>query len=357
MNQKTKNGLKLGKLAAALSVTSLLLTGCGGGSSSPSDDMDESALGLPAGLTLTMIDSMNLEYYALDTDTDELTDLNELADGSGDSAVQKLRITDTATLGSFLYWPDFRIVNEEEKLDGKYLLMKPGYQTEDVVLGGTADNPGDFVQLVHFHGDELAAHSEDEFHGADTCSQADQDAGTCSGKYNGLQRLNAYVSDQVALQSEIAEALPEEQNLCRVYIDPYQKFEHEQEEASAGEANAEEEHAHGDLMHFALTDSGRMYFYEEGEAGLESTQGFVALDDVTSIANCTRTTIARTSEDGVLVFIPDTQKLYLVDSHGGDFHQHSTWDLADILPTGMTADMVAVLGEGEEHEHDHEHDE
>ena len=325
--------------ALSLALSTSLLTGCGGGSNNDEPNTPMSA-SLPAGLTITMVDSTGPYYYAYNTDSDELTDLNNLADSSGDSAIQKLRISDVSTLGAFFDWPDFRMVNDAEKLDGKYLLMKPDY------VSGTEISSEEFVQLVHFHSDDLAAHSADEF--------ANPEEG--SGKYLGLQRLNAHVTAQSELETEIEEVLPAGQTLCRAYVDPYLKFEMEQEHAEEAEVEetTEEEHDHGALTHFALTESGRMYFYQEGENGLDSLQGFVALDEVTSIENCARTTIARTSEDGVLVFIPDTQKLYLVDSHGGDYHQHSTWNITDILPAGEHADMVAILGAGSAHEHDHE---
>ncbi|MBN2646260.1 MAG: hypothetical protein JXR44_00570 [Thiotrichales bacterium] len=344
------------QLALILSFSTLLLSGCGGGSgSSPLPPAQEPAaeprfLGLPAGLTLSMVDTHGLKYYAFNTDSETLTDLNALADASSDSAVQALRISDASLLGSFLQWPDFRVVNAVEKLDGKYLLMKPAYQAGTAVIAGTADNPGDFTQLTHFHDTELAAHSDAEFYGADSCTQADQDAGTCSGKYYGMQRLNAFVAEQNELEAELAGVLPQDQTLCRAYVDPYQKFELEQ-------ATAEETHAHGDLMHFALTESGRIYFYTEGENGLQSAQGFVALNGLSSenpIMNCARTAVSRVSEEGILVFVPETQKLYLVDSHGGDFHQHSQWDLADLLPQGVTVDLMAILGEGSHEEHAHE---
>lgn len=339
----------LGKLSVVLGISALLLSGCGG---SGGDSDTEYSLGLPAGLTIAMVDVNNLEYYSLDTTTEELTDLNALADESGDSAVQKLRLTDTSVLGSFVHWPDFRVVNDVEMLDGKYLLMKQEYQAGDVILGGTEENPGDFTQLTHFHGTELAAHSGDEFYGADECSQEDQDAGTCSGKYYGLQRLNAHIEFQNELNEEVSEVLPEGQTLCRAYIDPYQKFEHEQEES--GEETQEEAHDHGALTHFVLTDTGRMYFYQKGEAGLESIQGFVELDGVNSVTDCSRTTIARASDDGVVVFVPDSQMVYLVDNHGADYHQHSTWDISALVPDGVTVDMMAVIGEGAEHDHEEE---
>mgnify|MGYP001825346756 CR=1 FL=1 len=56
----------------------------------------------------------------------------------------------------------------------------------------------------------------------------------------------------------------------------------------------------------------------------------------------------------VLFFIPDTQLLYLVDAHGGDFHLHSTWPVSALLPENETTDLVALIGTGEDHDHDHE---
>jgi hypothetical protein len=167
----------------------------------------------------------------------------------------------------------------------------------------------------------------------------------------GLERLNSFVTKQKALEEEIAEVIPDGEQLCRAYVDPYVEFELEQE-AAAEEGT--EEHAHGALVHFALTESGRVYFFEEHEGALEQIQGFVSLDDVVTISDCNRTTIARVSEDGVIVFVPDTQLLYLVDSHGGDFHQHSTWATSLLMPEGVNADMIAIIGSGEEHDHDHE---
>ncbi len=222
----------------------------------------------------------------------------------------------------------------------KYLLMVPGYEP-----GGTVD-ADQFVQLVHFHDDELAAHNASEF--------SDPEAG--SGVEAALARLNEFVSEQQELEDGVGEALQAEgQQLCRAFVDPYLEFElgHEHEGEAAAE-EGEEEHEHGELVHFALSDTGRVYFFEEGEDGLESTQGFVSLDGVSGISDCNRTTIVRASDDGVLVFVPDTQMFYLVDSHGADFHQHSVWDASAILPAGMSADLVAVIGAGSEHDHDHE---
>ncbi|WP_319558310.1 hypothetical protein [Thiomicrorhabdus sp.] len=329
------------KTTMTAAMAALLLSGCGGGSDSTEDSYES---GLPENLTLSFIDAASPQYFALNTNDDSVTDLNDLAAASGDSAVQKLALNDTSVLGSIFFWPDFRLVNGEEKLDGKYLVMKPDY------VAGDAIDSTKFVQLVHFHDTELAAHSADEY----------EDPEEGSREALALERLNAYITEQNDLKAEIEEVLPEDQILCRAYVDPYLKFELEQDAAAetTEEITEEEAHDHGDLMHFALTKSGRVYFYKEGENGLESAQGFVVLDDVEQIENCERTTIARSSEDGVLIFVPDSQSLYLVDSHGADYHQHSQWSVPEVLQNdGLYLDMMAVLGEGAEHDHEESEEE
>jgi hypothetical protein len=320
--------------ASVLCIQAFLFNGCGGSSSNNSSD-DGTTLGLPEEMHLIMLNALTGAYYSFDSTTETRTDLNELAAASQDSAVQNLAITDVSTIGHFFHWPDFRVSNGEELLDMKYLLMVPDYTPGDPI---DADQ---FVQLAHFHDDDLAAHDAEEF----------RDPEEGSAMAAGLERLNRFVTKQAALEAEIAEVIPEGEQLCRAYVDPYLEFELEQE---AGAEEGAEEHAHGALVHFALTESGRVYFFEEHEGALEQTQGFVTLDDVVTISDCNRTTIARVSEDGVIVFVPDTQLLYLVDSHGGDYHQHSTWATSLLLPEGVNADMIAIIGSGGEHDHDHE---
>lgn len=307
---------------------SLLLGAC-----SDSSNNSDASLGLPEGLNLMAIDATDGAYYRYVAETGERIDLNQTATGSADSAVQKLLISDTAALGHVLHWPDFRLVDGAERLDMKYVLMRPSYTP------GASVDADQFTQLAHFHGDELAAHDSDEFR--------DLDPG--SNKAAGLARLNAEVARQAALRAELAAVLPSGQTLCRAFIDPYLQFElsHETDEEESGDA-----HEHGELIHYALSTNGRLHFFAEHDEALEEQQGFVALDGVAQIAQCERVTIARASEDGVLVFVPDTQRLYLVDAHGGDFHLHSSWDMDAILPAGVRADLLAVIGSGEDHDHD-----
>lgn len=339
MNKSLTNNILCAGLLASLT---MLLPACSSNSSTDdaesaedTENMDSTegtqSLGLPADLSLVMLNSSTGDYKQFDTNTGELTDLNAVAQSSEDSAIQALEITDTSAIGYFFAWPDFREVNEEEALDSKYLLMNPSY------VSGNTISSENFSQLAHFHDDTLAAHTAAEFENPEPGS----------GKAAGLERLNAHVTSQADLESEVADVIPAGETLCQAFIDPFVAFEMEHEEH-------EEEHEHGDLVHMALTTTGKIHFYVEGETGLESLQGFVQLDDVSSISDCNRATVAHASEDGALFFIPDTQTVYLVDSHGGDYHQHSRWDVSDILGEGGSADMMAVLGGGAEHDHDDE---
>ena len=330
---------------------SLVLAGCGSSSSGGSDDPNGIDIGLPKGLTLSFL-SFDSSYHAYNTDTLELLDLNEAARYSQDSAVQSLEIKDTSTIGHFFHWPDFREVDGAEVFNMSYLLMKPGYTT------GSDIDSNDFVHYVHFHGEDLAAHSGEEFANPETGSAIEA----------AMLRLNDYVVEQSAIHDEVADALndtqgAEGQSLCRAFVDPYLQFESEHAHEDEVASEAEDDHAHGALVHIALTDTGRLYFFAEAEHDepakhdgheLVSTQGFVPLEGVGQIADCARTTIARANDDGVLVFIPDTQTLYYVDNHGADWHQHSRHALADL--NGLRADMVAILGSGDAHEHDHDGD-
>lgn len=343
--------LSLRSKSALFIAASLLLGGCGDGSDS---DTEEVVDVLPDGLMLAFIDAGSAAYRGYNTTLEISADLNELAAASGDSSIQELALTDTADIGHILPFADFRMSGDDEITDMKYILMKPVYTYQS----GETVSSDHFVQIVHLHDEDLAAHGADEYESPEVGSVEEAE----------LLRLNEMVSTQAELETELSEALEVEgQTLCRAFIDPYLAFEHEHEEEHEGEEHEgeehegeEHEHEHGELVHYALTDSGRIYFYEEHEEELESTQPFVVLDDVVSITDCGRTTMARVNDEGILIFVPDSQMLYLVDAHdGSDFHQHSTWAISDLLPAGFRADLMAVIGEGEDHDHeddDHDHE-
>jgi hypothetical protein len=318
-------------LALALSAvfSAGLLTGCLDNSNT---EEPKSKIGLPEGKTLVFIDASSPKHYSFNTTTEKLTDLNNEAASSASDSVKKLAINNITDIGYFFHWPDFREVNGAEKMDDKYLLMKPGTD-----LNNTIDYQH-FVQLVHYHAEDLAAHTGDEF-------DSTVEGFVGSSKEAGMTRLNQYREDYQTLNSRVSEALADntnEQTLCKAYIDPYQAYEKDNYEG----------------MHFAITQSGRIYYYKPDQSDtLVSAQGHDLLTGVTTISDCNRVTITRASDNGILIFIPDTQKIYLVDSHDADYHVHSQWDISKILPSGVRADLMAAIGEGEEHEHEHEHDE
>lgn len=354
-------------LFPALVGSAALLTACGGSSGGSDGDPNTLDIGLPGGQKIALLNSVDGRYHVYDTDSYAISDLNLAARTSQDGDVQNMEITDTSTVGHFLHFPDVRTVGEETSISDWYALMKPGYDA------GTTVTAEDFVKLVHLHDGELAAHRADEYEGLEAGSQ----------RAEFMERLNAFVTEQAELDEEVGEVLNAAgQSLCRAYVDPYQKHgvEHEGEhdhdddhdhakvlkEEGTHEGDHdhdhEGEHDHHELVHFGLTDSGRIYFYHEEEAGLESFQGFVTLSGVETILDCDKTTITRINEEAIMVFVPDNQMLYLVDNHGGEWHEHESWAVAEL--NGLQADMVAILPngsdhdhEGEEHDHDHEGEE
>lgn len=345
--------------ASMLSGTALLIGACS--DSGDGGGADTILTGLPEGLTLAMLDKAGGQFYALDTTTGVRTDLNEAARSSTDPAVRNLEVTDTSVIGHFLHWPDAADHDHdhakqaeeghddehgEGEFEQRFVLMRPDYEPGSVI---DADQ---FVVLIDFHGDELAGHTADEYR--------DQPDGSVAAEE--LERLNAFVVEQQELVDEVTEAMPDGQTLCSAYIDPYLAGEHGDEHAHGDEPAKQEtgdEHGHdehGELIHYALTDTGRVYFFEEHTDGLELAQEtFVQLTGVSSILDCSATTIARASDEGVLIFVPDSQFVYFVDAHeGADFHQHSRYAVADMMPAGVRADLIAIVGAGEDHDHDDE---
>jgi len=296
----------------------LLLTACGD-SSDLNDNPQQSTIDLPDGKKLIFVDARSPEQYLYDTDTESKTNLNT-------DPNQNYYLANSAEIGHFLSWAD-DTDSDGQVNDEKIIMMNNSYTKGDVI------SSTDFLYLAHYHGADFAAHANEEFVTPSVGSR----------KYYALRRLNNYVVAQNDLFTEIDEALTADttaggQGLCQAFVDPYASANHGH---SAGSTEVA-------ATHYALTKSGRIYFYEETNGSLASSQdSFIELDGVANIEDCNKATITRTGEHGVLVFIAASQKLYLVDSHGADFHVHSTWDIADIMPMGFIADYMGAIGEGE----------
>jgi len=142
------------------------------------------------------------------------------------------------------------------------------------------------------------------------------------------------------IKQEISEALPSGEELCNFFV-----FEHEDH----NDHHASEEAS----PHIALTKTGKMYIYEEDSSGLKASQSSFTLDGVMECEE-DKSSIIKSGNHGVFVFSAQSQTLYLVDSHGEDFHQHSKWTGSKFLSAGFTPTQLAGISKSDDdHNHDH----
>ncbi|MEA1879293.1 MAG: hypothetical protein U9N11_01430 [Campylobacterota bacterium] len=303
--------------SAVLAAT--MMTGCGGNS----NDDKKTAIDLPNGKTLIFFDNASSAQYQYNTDTETSSSMNVTGEN----------YDMTGKNGQLVMW------NHETPagVDQKIVMIDEYF---DITNGSfTYEN---MHYLGHFHEENsvsvFAAHSADEFNPA-----------VSSAKKKGtLASFNAYLTEQNEEKEEISEALTKAsggtETLCNFFI-----LGHHEEHAEEG--HAEEEHDEEPVPHIVMTNSGKIYVLADGEDGLESTQAPFGLDGVTSCSQ-NQSGIVKNDDYGVLVFSAQSQKIYLVDSHGEDFHVHSTWDADRFLPAGFTPTTFTGIGESDE-DHDH----
>ncbi|MDQ7047804.1 MAG: hypothetical protein Q9M39_09445 [Sulfurovum sp.] len=276
-----------------------MMTGCGSSSNNDSGNNDGgTAIDLPDGKTLIFFDNASSEQYLYNTDTESYDDMNvagENYDMTGKNA---------------------KLVMFDEKI----VMIDEHFDITDANLSYE-----DMYYLGHFHEENsvpvFAAHNADEF----------DPAVASDAKLATIQSLNKHLIEQNEIKEEITEALPSGETLCNFFV-----FGHDEEATP----------------HIALSTSGKVYVFEDGQDGLESSQAVFALDGVTECKE-NESSIVQEDEHGVIIFVAQSQKLYLADSHGEDFHVHSTLDVNRFLPTGFTPTIFTGIGEGEEHDHDH----
>ncbi|MDQ1325472.1 MAG: hypothetical protein QG564_596 [Campylobacterota bacterium] len=290
--------------AAAL----LVLNGCGGGSSSSADDL---AIDLPDEKTLVFYDTQSSSQYSYDTTSETYVDMNE------DNATCNM----IGKNGNLTTWNDIAAGDE------KIIMLAAEY---DFAIDGNVTFE-DFYYLGHFHTEDnvqtFAAHGSSEF----------DPSVASNAKKATLLRFNAHLAEQEAIKTEIGAVLPVGESLCNFFVSEH-----------THESNATEEAA----AHIALSTSGMIYVFEENEGVLESVQAPFGLDGVTECRE-DESSIIPYGDHGVLIFVAQSQKLYLVDNHGMDFHAHSTWNVDKFLPQGFAPTQMAGIGEGED-EHVHE---
>lgn len=299
-------------LVASTLCATFLLSGCGSDSASDNNEGDISALDVE-GKTFLFYNATTGSQYVVDTDHQEIISLDTNASNNfymlGKDA------------GELVYWPD------ESTGDAKVIMLKENFSIAEGNV--THEN---IHYLGHFHGADLAAHHGGEF-APDVASAA---------KIATLGRFNTYLQEREEIKEEIQEALSSEgEQLCNFYVEDHHH------EGDLDVIQEEEE-----AVHFALTQSGKVLFYVDGTNGLEKIQGQLAVN-LSEASSCEVGKSGITSsEAGVYIFLESTQKLYLVDSHGLDYHEHSAWKLDEFMPSGFHATQMIAFGEGdEEHEH------
>jgi len=290
---------------AAATAALLLLSGCG---DSGSNGSGGSSLALESdGKTLLFYSASTNDQYAFDVDSEKTTDLNGAADAQGHDLTNFNM--DPSEQGRLFVWVDNKGDTDPSNDEEKVVMFKSGY---DIATDGNVTWE-DFYYLGHYHGTTddnnvttyyLAAHSNDEFNVTD------------GAKYSAMLRLNAYLLEQENLKNELAALLPAQANgLCAFHT-----FENEE----------------GETFYYAMGDNGTMYIYD-------AAHDF--LDSVAVAAACEPDGVGMSSgEDGVLLFVSETQKLYMIDSHeDGIYHVHTEWELSELIGGGKSAQMMVGI--------------
>ena len=310
-------------IAPAVLLSSLLLTFSGCGSDSSSTKTVDI---LPDGKTIVFYDKASSSQYSYNTDTETYEDMNAKADANYNM---------TGKTGRLFSWADETPVGVDQKI----VMFHDSY---DFATDGNATFE-DFHYLGHFHQEDnvkhFAAHSNLEF---DPATSSDQ-------KKGAMVRLNKSLAEREEIKKELTDVLPAGESLCNFFV-----FEHEHDHEEGGDHNESEEV----VPHIALSQSGKVYVYTENNEVLTLSQPAFALSGVTECKEEESAIIAN-GDHGVLMFSADSQKLYDVDEHGMDFHEHGSWNVGKFLPEGFIPTGVAAISEEEsehgEDEHTHAH--
>lgn len=286
--------------AALFLSAALVFGGCGTGTSSDAAKADPLELESD-GKTLLFYSTSTSEQYAFNVDSQSVTNLNNELDAE-DNNISYFNM-DSSKNGKLFVWIDDNGDTNSSNDESKVVMFKQSYSFAN---DGNATWE-DFYYLGHFHeettGYHLAAHSNSEFNV------------TSGAKYDAIVRLNKYLSSQNSLEQNLSNTIPSEANgLCGFHT-----FVSEE----------------GKTLYYAMGISGTMYIYDQN---ISSSY----LDSVAVTDSCMPNQFGMSStEDGVLLFLANTQKLYTIDSHeDGIYHVHNTWNLSQLLGDGKSAQMM-----------------
>lgn len=332
-------GLKVTGMALGALLT---FAGCGGSSgSTSSNDNSTNSTSAPSGTetgqekVLYFYNHLTDQQYSFDTSTGKATNQNtainndyNTAENNDDTLRSYIDMAGKDD-GRLIYWLD----DEDEKI----VMVKASY---NYATDGNLTYD-DFYYLAHFHGTEIAAHSNEEF-----SPDSNETETIKAKKAAALARLNVHLAEQEEIKAEISEALVNlgsGETLCNFFVPEHH---HEDEE---------EGHEEEATTHYALTNTGKVYFFQENNSSLELFQNTAV--HLTGASSCvaTESGITSSSEHGVYIFLKETQTLYLVDEHGEDYHEHSKWKLTEFMPSSFEATQMVSLNIGDaEDDHDHE---
>ena len=285
----------------------LVLSGCGSDSDSESGEKDPLELESD-GKALVFYSSSTNDHYAFEVDSQEVMNLNSATNSEGED-ISNFNMAANEN-GRLFVWVDNKGDANISNDEGKVVMFKDTYSFS---TDGNATWE-DFYYLGHFHEEEengethhhLAAHSSDEFNV------------TSGAKFAAMKRLNTYMAQQNIVEQNLASAIPAAANgLCGFHT-----FVSEDAET----------------FYYAMGKNGTMYIYNENMTT-------PALDSVAVTDSCSANEFGMSStEDGVLFFSSNTQKVYSVDSHeDGVYHVHSSWDLSQLLGSGKSVQMMIGL--------------
>jgi hypothetical protein len=296
--------MKKNILYSATCAAILLFSGCGNGSDSATADPLELE---SDGKTLLFYSASTNEQYAFDVDTETTINLNNATDNDHND-ISNFNMS-ASEQGTPYIWIDSKGDADASNDEGKVVMFSQEYSFAN---DGNASWE-DFYYLGHYHTKKsdnnettyyLAAHDNDEFNV------------TSGGKYNAMGRLNAYLQAQETIKNALLQKLPAESNgLCSFHV-----FLNEE----------------GETFYYAMGSNGTMYIYDDA-------YGFE--DSVAVSSSCEPYGVGISStEDGVLLFLADTQKVYSIDSHeDGVYHVHNSWDLSQLIGSGKSAQMMVGL--------------
>jgi hypothetical protein len=226
------------------------------------------------------------DHFAYSVESSELINLNE--EMHGEENISKFNISADKSGKPFIWLDnkgDTNATNDEEKI----IMFNNDFQFD---RNATWE---DFIYLGHFHyeedGEDLAAHSNDEFNV------------TAGKKLEAINRFNIYISEQQELKNSFSEILTDA-DVCGLYknIDLEENL----------------------INYYVVGTDGKLRIYDESKT---------LVDEVAITGSCASENIGMSGvEEGVWVFLADTQKIYQVDSHDdGVFHIHTTSNVSEFV--------------------------